>query len=266
MAGGVAFFGFLSVFPALFALLSVYGLWADPRDVERQMRALGGLLPRQVRDAMTSELMAVVSRSPGTLGVELVASFLTASWAATKGTHALMIAVAVVRDERESRSQIQVTVIALLLTIAGVVSGAVAFAALLAFPSLLVRVGLSRFGADLVGWLRWPLLAALLLLGLAILYRYGPPRVPPGRRWITPGTLVATGLWLCGSSLFSWFVPTHTSYAGLDGSIAAITVLLTWFLISAYIFILGAAIDAESGVGRQAGAQNARTPVSDTAR
>ena len=156
-----------------------------------------------------------------------------------------MIAIAQLHDQRESRNRVQVILTALIFTLAAIISGAIALAAVVALPAMRASLGLSSTAGPLLRWLRWPALAGLLLLGLAGLYRYGPPRAPAKWRWVTPGSVIAACLWLCGSGLFSWFVANFTSHTRLDGSIAAITMLLGWFLMTAYIVILGATIDVE---------------------
>ena len=194
---------------------------------------------------MQTELLAQVNSSAGTLGIELVGSILVAAWSATNGTEALMIAVAEIHDQGESRSRVRVILTALIFTLVAIVSGAIALAAVVALPVMRASLGLSSTAGPLLSWLRWPALAGLLLLGLAGLYRYGPPRAPAKWRGVTPGSVIAACLWLCGSALFSWFVANFTSHTRLDGSIAAITMLLGWFLMTAYFVILGATIDVE---------------------
>jgi membrane protein len=245
MAGGVAFYGFLALLPALAALVSIYGLVADPRDVQSQMDALAALVPQQVREVMQAELTSLVGRSTGELCVEAVVSIVLALWAANKGTRALMIAVGAVFDAREATNIVRINFIALLLTVSGILFGVVALAMVVAVPALLGRLGLSSAPLVLAAWLRWPVLAAVLLLGLAIVYRYSRVRPPARMRWISAGSVTAAVLWLAGSALFSWFVSSYTTFNRLDGSIAAFAILLSWFLLSAYVVILGAAVDAE---------------------
>lgn len=244
MAGGVAFYGFLSMFPALAALVSIYGLLADTRDVERQMDALAGFVPENVRNLVQAELSALAERSAGTLSVELVAGVALALWAANKGTRTLMIAVDLVLDPGGPRNIVRVNSTALVITACGIVAAALALAAVVAVPNLLVWIGMPVASARLVAWLRWPALAAVLLLALALVYGYGPTRRPARWRWITPGSAFAVTLWLPASVLFSWFVSSFERYSRLEGSLAAFVVVLGWFLLSAYAIILGAAVDA----------------------
>jgi membrane protein len=244
MAGGVAFYAFLAVLPALFALVSIYGLLADPHDVEAQIDALTGVLPLQVREAMQAELGRLAAKSARTLSFELAGGTVMALWAATKGTRALLIALAVVFQK--SSDVVRLSATALIITVVGVGFGALAVAAVVAVPPLIARLGPFFHGPlwSLVTWLRWPVLGVILSLGLAFVYGKSQPG---GWRWVTPGSALAALLWLAGSGLFSWFVSSFSSYSHLDGSIAAFAVLLSWFLLSAYVVIFGAIVDAEVG-------------------
>jgi membrane protein len=245
MAAGVAFYCFLALFPALTALVSLYGLVADPGDVGDQMDTVAPLLPRQVRDVMRRELTSIVARSTGTLSLEVAVSILLALWAANKGTRALLVAVDVIFDPRSAGNIVKLSFVALCLTVGAVGFGVVSLGAVIAVPAVLGRLGVGSPGLRLLVWLRWPVLAAALLLGLALIYRFSRVVPRPRWRWVTPGSALAAALWLLGSALFSWFVSAHTSFQSLDGSIATFAVLLSWFLLSAYVVILGAAVDAE---------------------
>jgi len=244
MAGGVAFYCFLALFPALTALVSLYGLIADPQDVGRQVDALAPVLPQPVRALMQRELSRLVARSTGTLSLEVAASTAAALWAANKGTRALMVAIDVVFHPRQPGNIVKLSVAALAFTAGGILFGVLSLVGVVAAPALLGRLGVGRHAWQLMVWLRWPFLAAVLLLGLALLYRFSRVERPRGWRWVTPGSATAAALWLIASGLFSWFVSARGSPQSLDGSIAALAVLLSWFLLSAYTVILGAAVDA----------------------
>jgi membrane protein len=252
MAGGVAFYGFLALFPALKALVSIYGLLADPYRIGEQLDARAVLLPAQVREVLKTELTTLASRSAGTLCLEVAVGILLAMWAANKGTRALMLAVTAIFEPGKVANIVRVNLRALVLTVVVIVFGVLGVAAVIAVPTV---VGLLRLpepaALGLLRWLRWPLLAGLLLGGLALVYRWSCPHAPQARRrWVTAGSAAVTAAWLVGSGLFSWSVSTFTSYQRLDGSIAAFAILLTWFLLSAYLVILGAAVDAEIEAAR----------------
>ncbi len=245
LAGGVAFFAFLSMFPALAALVSLYGLVADPRDVARQVDAFAGAFPPDVHAAIHDQMAGLTARSSGTLSLEAAIGIVAAVWAATKGTKALITGLSLAFGQRETRGFIRLNATAFLFTMGAIVFGAIAIAAVIVLPVVLSFFHLSRLSEGLVRWLRWPMLTVCVLFGLSVAYHHGPAEAPVQRRWLTPGSLAATALWLAGSAIFSWFVSVTTKNAGVDGSLSVIITLLTWFLLSAYIVILGAELDAE---------------------
>jgi len=112
-------------------------------------------------------------------------------------------------------------------------------------PVILDNLGLGPVGEFVARWGRWPLLAALVLLGLGIVYRYAPDRDNPQFKWVTPGAIVATVLWLVGSGLFSLFVSNFGNYGATYGTFAGIIVLLLWLYLTGYVILLGAEINAE---------------------
>jgi membrane protein len=244
IAGGVAFFGFLSLFPALSAVISTYGLLADPSDVEGQVNVLAGALPEGARAVLKTEVAALTSRSSGSLSLEVVVGIVAAVWAATKGTRALLTALTMAFQQEETRGHLRMNVVAFCFTGGAMVVGVLVVGAMIALPAALAILGGSSTG-ELLVWLRWPALAALFLLWLGAAYRYGPARQPAHWRLITPGSVVATVIWLAGSGLFSWSVAKFGRFADLDGSLAAILTFLLWFLLSAYAVVLGAELDAE---------------------
>ena len=245
LAGGVAFFGFLAILPALAALVSIYGLLANPEDVARQVNAVAGALPGDVQSAIHDQMAALTARSPGTLTVEAAVGIVAAIWAATKGMKALITGLSLAFGQEESRGFIRLNATAFLFTFASIVAGVIGIAAVIVLPMVLSFLHLSRLGEELIRWLRWPTLAIMVLVGLSVAYRFGPARPPPRRRWLTPGSLVATALWLAGSAIFSWAASAITKTDRIDGSLGVVITVLTWFLLSAYVVILGAELDGE---------------------
>jgi membrane protein len=255
LAGGVAFFAFLSMFPALAALVSLYGLMADPEDVTRQVDALAGALPPDIQTAIHDQMAKLTARSTGTLSIEVAIGIVAAIWAATKGMKALITGLSLAFGQRETRGFIRLNATAFLFTMGAIVSGVISIAAVIVFPLLLAVFHLSRLGEQLVRWLRWPMLAGMVLVALSVAYRFGPAQAPARRRWVTLGSLAATALWLAGSALFSWFASTLAKPDRIDGSLGVVITILTWFLLSAYVVILGAELDAE--IARESEARTA---------
>jgi membrane protein len=115
-------------------------------------------------------------------------------------------------------------------------------------------LGLGTLLENVISYARWPLLAAGMIVGLAVLYRYGPDRREPQWRWLSWGAVIATLMWLAGSALFSLYVSQFGNYNKTYGSMAAVVILLTWFLLSAYVLLIGAEINAEmERTGRNGG-------------
>jgi len=244
-AGGVAFYGFLSMFPALAALESGYGLLADPDHVRDQVDRLAGGLPDDVRATIAGLISRLTARSTGTLTVEAVVGILAAIWAATKGMRALITGLSLAFGQEETRGFLRLNVTAYLFTLGAVVGGGIAVAGVIVLPIVMAFLRLSALTEHLFRWLRWPALTVVTLLALAIAYHFGPARPPARWRWITPGSALATALWLAGSALFSWFASSFGKTDIIDGSLAVVITMLTWFLLSAYVVIIGAELNVE---------------------
>jgi membrane protein len=122
----------------------------------------------------------------------------------------------------------------------------VSLAVIAVAPVLLETVGLGGIGELLITLLRWPLLFAVAVVGLALLYRYGPSRDEPRWQWVSWGAVLATTLWIAGSIGFSLYVKYFGSYNETYGTLGAVIVLLMWLWLSAFIVLLGAQLNAES--------------------
>jgi len=245
VAAGVAFYAFLSVFPALAALVSVYGLVSNPQQVEQQINALGGVMPAGVREVLGEQLQRIAGGSNGALSWGLALSVMVAIWSATKGTKSLIEAMNIAYDEQEKRGLFKLNGLALALTIGGVLTMAVALIVVVGIPTVLGLIGLGGIARVAVDVLRWPLLIAFLLAGLAVVYRLGPAREGARWRWITPGSLFAAMLWLAASIAFSIYVANFGSYEKTYGSLGAVVILLMWFYVGSYVILLGAELNAE---------------------
>jgi membrane protein len=244
-AGGVAFYGFLSMWPALAALVSTYGLLADADHVRRQVDVVAGGLPPEVLWVIHDQVARLTARSTGTLSLEAAVGIVVATWAATKGMRALITGLSLAFGQAETRGFVRLNVTAFLLTGGAIVGGTIAIAGLIVLPVVLSLLRLPQLTEHLLRWLRWPAVTVVTLLGLAVMYHFGPAR-PPGRwRWVTLGSAVATGLWLAGSFIFSAFASRLGKGDLIDGSLAVVITMLTWFLLSAYVVILGAELNVE---------------------
>ncbi|HET9117946.1 MAG TPA: YihY/virulence factor BrkB family protein, partial [Pseudonocardiaceae bacterium] len=206
LAAGVAFFGFLALFPVLIALVTLVGLVADPGQITQQVESFTAGLPQATRQLISDQLTSITHSSGGTLTVGLVISLLVALWSASSGTSSLMTAVNIAYEEKETRSFLKLRAVALLLTLGTVVFLALTLALIAVVPVVLQAMPLGPLGTMLAQVVRWALLIALIIAGLAVLYRVAPDRDPAKFRWVTVGSAVAAVLWLLGSVGFSLYV------------------------------------------------------------
>jgi membrane protein len=244
VAGGVAFYVFLSLVPALFAVILVYGLAADPQDVGEQITDYITALPNEAQETILEQLRDITRQDTGGLGVGLVVSVAAAIYSASKGMQGLIAALNVAYDEEETRKFVKLRLTSLGLTLAVIVGGAAGVGGMVLLGAVAQDLGTA--GEVALSILRWPLLAAFLMFGLAALYRYAPDRDRARWRWVTPGAVVATVLWVLGSFAFSIYSRVAGNFTETYGSLATVAVLLLWLLLSAYVIILGAELDAET--------------------
>lgn len=243
VAGGVAFFGFLAIFPAIAAFVSLYGLVMDPADARQQVESLRGTVPPQMIEVLSMQLSRVAGASG--LGWGVVLGIVVSLWSANKGMKALISGVNIAFDEHETRGFFKLNATALAMTIGAMVLGIVAIALVAVLPAVLGHLGLGQAGQLAVRLARWPLLAVGLTLVLACVYRYGPDRQRPKWRWTTWGAGVATLLWILASIAFSFYSSNFGSYDKTYGAVGAVVVLMMWLFVSSYVVLLGAELDSE---------------------
>lgn len=245
LAAGVAFYGLVSLFPAMVAVVSLYGLVADPADVADQLSALAGGLPAQAGDLLIEQITKVAGASSGALGLGVVVGLGVALWSASSGMTWLLSALSLVYDEREGRSFLQRRGRALVLTVGAALTLVVSVALIAALPAVAGLVGLEDTGTLAAAVLRWPLLAALVVLGLSTLYRHGPDRAHAKWRWVTWGSAIATALWLVASAGFALYASVAGRFDETYGPIGGVVVLMLWLHLSVLAVLLGAEINAE---------------------
>jgi membrane protein len=243
LGAGVAFFGFLALFPAVIALVTLYGLFADPATIAAQVESLSAV-PSDVRQLVVDQIN---NQSRSTLGWSAVLAIALALFSASGGVNNLMTAVNVAYDEDDSRSVIKKRLIALALTLGAIVFIVVMLGLVAVVPALLQGLfGDSPVLRFALSAGRWVLLVVLVTAALAVLYRVAPDRDAPKMRWVSVGAGVATLLWLLASIGFSVYVSTFGNYAKTYGVFAGIIVLLLWLWITSYAVLLGAEINAEA--------------------
>jgi membrane protein len=246
LAGGVAYYALLAVFPAVAMTVSLYGLFADASTVSRHLVLLSDILPPGSADLLAQQMTRIAGQSANTLGIAFLTSLLISLWSANAGMSALFDALNVVYKEKEKRPLWRFYATTLLFTVVAVVFLAVAIAAIVVVPVVLNLFGWGGYSERLLALLRWPGLFFVIAVGLTIVYRYGPSRRPAKWRWITSGSAIAASAWIAASMLFSWYVSNFDSYNRMYGSLGAVVGFQIWLWLSSVIVLLGAEFNAET--------------------
>jgi membrane protein len=245
LAAGITYYSILAIFPAIAALVAVYGLFSDPSTITRHLDQLGGFLPSGAIDVAREQLARVASKGSQTLGLTFLAGLAISLWSANSAMKSVFDTLNIVHDEEEKRSFTTLNAISLCFTIGGVLFVIAALGSIVAVPVVLNYVGFSDWGDLLLRAGRWPAMFLVLTFVLAVIYRYGPSRHAPLWRWITWGSAIAAVLWLVASGLFAWYAANFGKFNETYGSLGAVIGFMTWLWISAIVVLLGAEVDAE---------------------
>ncbi|MFO7606052.1 MAG: YihY/virulence factor BrkB family protein, partial [Desulfurivibrionaceae bacterium] len=245
VAAGIAFFSFLAIFPALIATIMTYGLLVSPQEVTRQLQALTGVMPQQARDLLEQLLGTIAAQAPQSLGWGVAISILFALWSANKGMKALFQGVNIAYNEKEGRGIIRQQAITLLFTLGAIIVVIISGIMVVALPIALAKFGIPAPVQTLLSWGRWLLLAFMILISVSLVYRFAPARRNPRWRWVSWGAIFAVLLWIAGSWAFSYYVANFGNYNEMYGSLASVVILMLWFMLSSFVILLGAEINAE---------------------
>jgi membrane protein len=246
MSAGVAFFSFLSLFPAMLAAVMVYGLVADPQDVVDQAESFTAALPVEAASLVTNQMEVIAASPERSLGYGLALALALALWTASSAISNLITAVNHAYDEPETRNFVRRRLLALGFTLGAVIFVAVAVALIAVLPTILddlVGDGAVRLLLEVTRWLG---LLLAVLSALTILYRYAPDREAQEVRWTSIGTTIATTVWMLASVGFAVYVDNFGNYGETYGALSGVVVLLLWLWITAFVVLLGAEINAES--------------------
>jgi membrane protein len=242
-AAAVTFYALLALFPGIAALVSIYGLFADPGTITSHLDSMSGVLPGGAVDVVRDQLTRLTAQGSGTLGVSFLIGLVISLWSANGGIKALFDALNVVYEEKEHRSFFGLNAVSLLFTLGMIAFLLVALGCIVAIPVALNY--LPPFIARIIDIARWPVLLVCLAVALAFIYRYGPSRTEPRWRWITWGSTFAALAWLAASALFSWYAASFGSFNKTYGSLGAVIGFMTWMWISTIVILVGAKLNAE---------------------
>lgn len=244
LAAGMTYYSLLAIFPAIAALVAVYGLFSDPSTIARHLDQLGGLLPGGAIEVAHDQLTRVASKGSQTLGLTFLIGLGVSLWSANAAMKSLFDTLNIVYAEDETRGFVKLNATSLCFTVGGVVFVVAALGAIVVVPVILTYVGPSDVGDLVLRVGRWPAMYLIIAFALAVIYRYGPDREAPRWRWITWGSAIAALLWLAVSALFSWYAANFGKFNETYGSLGAVIGFMTWLWMSATVILLGAEIDA----------------------
>ncbi|PDT81449.1 YihY/virulence factor BrkB family protein [Sinorhizobium sp. BJ1] len=245
IAAGVSFYLLLALFPALGALVSLYGFIADPSDIGTHTAVLDELLPPGSYAMITDQLKALTTQKTSTLSLGFIGGLLISLWSAANGISALFDAMNVAYGEKEKRGIVSRTLLCLAFTFAALLFAVVLIVAIGVIPALLAYLWLDRWIEILTRVARWPAILLLGTLGTVLIYRYGPSRERAKLRWLNWGAVFSTLLWLAASWLYSYYLENFANYNATYGALGALVGFMMWVWISMVILITGALLNAE---------------------
>ncbi|WBL25295.1 YihY/virulence factor BrkB family protein [Zunongwangia sp. HGR-M22] len=245
VSAGVAFYAFLAVFPAIMALISIYGLATDPQDIERQISELSAMMPKQAFEILQQRIHVFLESHGDKLGWGTLFGILFSIWSANKGTNGLLTGVDIAYDTEQDHNIFKQYLMASIFTVGGLAMLILSMVLIVGFPALVHKIGLPGYLEDIISWSRWLILAVLVCIFLCMVYKFAPARKQPALRWVIPGAIFSTLVWLAASYGFSFYVSNFGNYGEVYGSISAVVVLLLWLYITCFIILLGAEINTE---------------------
>ncbi len=244
IAAGVAFFGMFAIFPGIAAVIAIFGLLADPAVVSEQLSLMEDIIPPDAYGLFAGQIDRLLTARTDTLGWATVVSISLALWSSRAGVAALMGGLNAIAGTPPCNGIMQ-AIVALGLTICLVSLAIVALLMVVVAPVVLAFLPIAGSTAWLLEGLRWIIALSVLLLGLGLLYRFGPARRGDRGRWFTVGAVTVVILWIAASAGLSYYLTNFASYNEVYGSIGAVIGLLLWLYVSAYLILLGAALNTQ---------------------
>lgn len=249
LSAGVAFYALLAIFPAIAAIVALAGLFTEPDAVVSQLEVVARLMPIQAATILLDQASKVAGATDEGLSITLIVGFAFAVYLATRATTGMIHGLNVVHRRVDTRSMFRYWWTVVWLTVTMLIGTVLLFVLLVVTPAILAFMPqevMSLETAGLIRGVRWILVALIFATGLGLLYRYGPAGGQP--RWISPGILIASGLWFLGSFAFALYVSNFGYYNEAFGSLGGVIILLTWLWLSAFFVLFGALVDAEFGI------------------
>lgn len=245
ISAGVAFFGLMAVIPGMTALIALVGIFGDPAWIGEQIQGLGGVAPDAVVSIIYEQVQRLLSTRNDTLLLGAIFNLLLALWSAVQGTRWVLIALTAVNRRAEKRRALRRYLAAGTFTLYGLGLSVLAVLLMGVAPVALAFLHIEHGTEILLLALRWPVLGGAAVAVALILYRWGPRRRPPPWRWLWPGAIATPLLWLLASSAMTFALREFPAFGAAYGSLASVVALLLWLYVTALVFLLGGALNAE---------------------
>jgi membrane protein len=260
LAAGVVFYAILALFPAITALVSSYALFAAPSTIIGHLALVASLVPQGAYSIIDEQATRIITRTTGHLSFTFLFGLVLALWSANAGVKAILDALNIAYGVKERRGFIRLNLVSLAFTVGAIAKLLLAIAVVVVLPIVLSFLPFSAVHDSVLTWARWPSLLVLLLLALALLYRFGPDVDNARFRWISPGAAFAALAWLGGSALLSWYLRSFADYDATYGSLGAAIALMMWMWMSAIVVLVGAELNAQIDKADRVPAQESDVP------
>ncbi|MDO8876231.1 MAG: YihY/virulence factor BrkB family protein [Pseudolabrys sp.] len=251
LAAGVVFYGLLAIFPAITALVSSYALFAKASTINNHLASVSSLMPQGAYSIVDEQVTRIVTSTTGKLGLGFLGGLALALWSANAGVKAIIDALNIAYGVKERRSFIRLNLVSLAFTVGALVALLLALAAIVVLPVILSYLPLYGHEAVITTWLRWPALLLLAMLGLAVLFRYGPNRRQARWQFASVGAIFAAFAWIAGSAMLSWYLGSFADYDATYGSLGAGIGLMMWLWMTAIVVLVGAELNSEIEAAQQ---------------
>ena len=244
VAGGIALYALLGIFPALVALVSIAGLFLDQNQVQQQLSFISDSFPGEAGKLLTDQLTPLAGIGNGLLGLGIVIGLGAAIWSASTAVNNVFGAMQVAYDIEKGRGFLATRGLAVLFAVGALAVGTIMLIVLTFLPSVLDALHVGAATDLLVTWGRWPLLALVVFVSFVLIYRFGIRRKRAYWRPLLTGALFGTAIWVAASAGFAVYVAYFADYSQFYGGLSSVIVLLMWFLVSGFAILLGAELNA----------------------
>ncbi|KAB0676563.1 YihY/virulence factor BrkB family protein [Aureimonas leprariae] len=245
IAAGATFYLLLALFPAFAVFVSFYGFVADPHSIAEHIAFIGQFLPQAGTELLQGQLERLVAQDTGTLSTTFVIGLLIALWSANNGIKTLFEAMNIAYGEFEKRNFFVLNLVAFGFTLGAVVIAILLIVSVGVVPAVMAVLGLSSVSDGIIAAMRWPVMFALVVGAIAMIYRFGPSRNPARWSWVLFGAVLTSVVWIVTSIAFSWYLQNLANYNATYGTVGGVIGFMIWVWISSIIFIIGAEINAE---------------------